>query len=107
MTPADRFGGPAVHLPTLELFSPAGRVAIGTGGHRNLGLGLSRGLAGAGAHVLIANPNADSGEAAAAARRGMERRRVCNRRERSGGLRADGRVCGRSMGRIDILVNTP
>jgi len=56
-------------LPTLDLFSLAGRVAIVTGGNRNLGLGLSRGLAGAGAHVLIANRDAESGEAAAEALR--------------------------------------
>lgn len=55
----------AARLPTLELFSLAGRVAIVTGGNRNLGFGLSRGLAGAGARVLIANRDADSGKAAA------------------------------------------
>jgi len=61
--------GPAretpARLPTLDLFSLAGRVAIVTGGNRNLGLGLSRGLAGAGARVLIANRDAESGAAAA------------------------------------------
>lgn len=62
----DRTGmGLSARLPTLELFSLAGRVAVVTGGNRNLGLGLSRGLAGAGAHVLIANRDAGSGEAAA------------------------------------------
>jgi 2-deoxy-D-gluconate 3-dehydrogenase len=40
-----------------------------TGGNGNLGLGLSRGFAAAGAHVLIANRDAASGEAAAAALR--------------------------------------
>ena len=69
MIAADRSGTPAPHLPTLELFSLAGRVAIVTGGNRNLGLGLSRGLAGAGARVLIANRDLDSGKAAAAALR--------------------------------------
>ena len=53
-------------LPTLSLFSLEGRVAIVTGGNRNIGFGLSRGLAGAGARVLIANRDAASGEAAAA-----------------------------------------
>jgi NAD(P)-dependent dehydrogenase (short-subunit alcohol dehydrogenase family) len=62
MIPQD---GP-VHLPTLNLFSLEGRVAIVTGGNRNIGLGLSRGLAGAGARVLIANRDPESGEAAAA-----------------------------------------
>ena len=58
MSPGDQAAGTPQHLPTLELFSLAGRVAIVTGGNRNLGFGLSRGLAGAGAHVLIANPDA-------------------------------------------------
>lgn len=52
-------------LPTLKLFSLEHRVAIVTGGNRNIGYGLSRGLAGAGAHVLIANRDAASGRAAA------------------------------------------
>jgi len=58
-----------VKLPTLQLFSLEGRVAIVTGGNRNIGLGLSRGLAGAGASVLIANRDADSGATAAVALR--------------------------------------
>jgi gluconate 5-dehydrogenase len=58
-------GETPAHLPTLDLFSLAGRVAIVTGGNRNLGFGLSRGLAGAGARVLIANRDAESGAAAA------------------------------------------
>jgi NAD(P)-dependent dehydrogenase (short-subunit alcohol dehydrogenase family) len=48
------------------MFSLEGRVAIVTGGNRNIGFGLARGLAGAGAKVLIANRDAGSGEAAAA-----------------------------------------
>ncbi len=56
----------SLSFPTLDLFSLAGRVAIVTGGNRNIGLGLSRGLAGAGARVLIANRDAASGEAATA-----------------------------------------
>ena len=69
MSSADRTTGTPQHLPTLELFSLAGRVAIVTGGNGNFGLGLSRGFAAAGAHVLIANRDAASGEAAAAALR--------------------------------------
>jgi 2-deoxy-D-gluconate 3-dehydrogenase len=94
-------------LPTLKLFSLEQRVAIVTGGNRNIGYGLSRGLAGAGARVLIANRGATSGHAAAE------------------GLRAEGHdvaaveadvadpaACRRMAqaaldrwGRIDILVN--
>jgi len=107
MMPADRSASPAPHLPTLDLFSLAGRVAIVTGGNRNLGLGLSRGLAGAGAHVLIANRDADSGEAAAAALRkegwsaaacatDVSDPAAC---ERMAAFAAD------RWGRIDVLVN--
>lgn len=58
-----------MQLPTLKLFSLEGRVAIVTGGNRNIGLGLSRGLAGAGARVLIANRDEAGGAAAAEALR--------------------------------------
>ena len=96
-----------VRLPTLELFSLAGRVAIVTGGNRNLGLGLSRGLAGAGAHVLIANRDRGSGEAAAdALRRDGWSAAACATDvsdpaacERMAAFAAD------RWGRIDILVN--
>jgi NAD(P)-dependent dehydrogenase (short-subunit alcohol dehydrogenase family) len=107
MTSADRSDTPAPRLLTLELFSLAGRVAIVTGGNRNLGLGLSRGLAGAGADVLIANRDAESGEAAAVALRSegwsaaacptdVSDLAAC---ERMAAFAAD------RWGRIDILVN--
>jgi NAD(P)-dependent dehydrogenase (short-subunit alcohol dehydrogenase family) len=107
MTSVERSATTAADLPTLQLFSLAGRVAIITGGNRNLGLGLSRGLAGAGAHVLIANPNSSSGEAAAAALRkegwsadacatDVSDPAAC---ERMAAYAAD------RWGRIDILVN--
>jgi NAD(P)-dependent dehydrogenase (short-subunit alcohol dehydrogenase family) len=94
-------------LPTLELFSLAGRVAIVTGGNRNLGLGLSRGLAGAGARVLIANPDAEGGEAAARALADDGWNVAACPTDAS-----DPAACGRMAayaadrwGRIDILVN--
>ncbi len=107
MMPADRSPSPASPLPTLDLFSLAGRVAIVTGGNRNLGLGLSRGFAGAGARVLIANRDAERGEAAASALRAegwsaaacatdVSDPAAC---ERMAAFAAD------RWGRIDILVN--
>jgi len=99
--------GSAVPLPTLELFSLAGRVAIVTGGDRNIGFGLSRGLAGAGARILIANPNGPAGESAALRLRdeGWDASAV---RTDVGDEHACRRMAEAALerwGRIDILVN--
>lgn len=48
------------------LFDLTGRVAIVTGGNGGIGLGMARGLAAAGASVVIAGRNAAKSEAAAA-----------------------------------------
>ena len=46
------------------MFDLKGRVAIVTGGNGGIGLGMARGLAGAGARVVIAARNADKSRAA-------------------------------------------
>ena len=43
----------------MRLFELSGRVAVVTGGNGGIGLGMARGLAAAGAHVVIAARNAD------------------------------------------------
>jgi NAD(P)-dependent dehydrogenase (short-subunit alcohol dehydrogenase family) len=94
-------------LPTLNLFSLEGRVAIVTGGNRNIGLGLSRGLAGAGARVLIANQDASSGRAAAA-RLADEGWDVSSVQADVGDAASCRRMAQTALdrwGRIDILVN--
>ena len=53
-------------MTVLEKFRLDGRTAIVTGGNRGIGKGISRGLAQAGANVVIANRNAEQGQAAAA-----------------------------------------
>jgi 2-dehydro-3-deoxy-D-gluconate 5-dehydrogenase len=50
----------------MELFKLTGRVAIVTGGNRGIGYGMARGLARAGAHVLLAARNTEKSSAAAA-----------------------------------------
>jgi len=51
----------------MNMFDLSGRVAIVTGGNQGIGLGITRGLAGAGATVVIANRRAAEGQKAAAA----------------------------------------
>src|SRR6202012_515972 len=48
----------------MQLFDLTGRVAIVTGGNGGIGLGMARGLAQAGAAIVIAGRNADKSAAA-------------------------------------------
>jgi len=48
------------------VFDLKGKVAIVTGGNGGIGLGMARGLAAAGAHVVIAARNVDKSKAAVA-----------------------------------------
>jgi 2-deoxy-D-gluconate 3-dehydrogenase len=50
----------------MNLFDLTGKVAIVTGGNGGIGLGMARGLAGAGATVVLSGRNAAKGEKAAA-----------------------------------------
>ena len=51
----------------MTLFDLSGRVAVITGGNGGIGLGMARGLAQAGARIVVAARNADKAEAAVAA----------------------------------------
>jgi 2-dehydro-3-deoxy-D-gluconate 5-dehydrogenase len=46
-------------MPAMELFDLHGRVAVVTGGNGGIGLGIARGLAQAGADIVVAARNAD------------------------------------------------
>ena len=91
----------------VEMFDLSGKTAIVTGGSQGIGFGIARGLAGAGATVIIANRRAAEGQAAAESLKGE-------------GLNAESAVADVSQsssvanlvanvvdkhGKIDILVN--
>jgi 2-deoxy-D-gluconate 3-dehydrogenase len=50
----------------MTMFDLTGRVAVVTGGNGGIGLGMARGLATAGARVVVAARNAEKAEAALA-----------------------------------------
>jgi len=91
----------------MSLFDLKGRVAIVTGGNGGIGLGMARGLAEAGAAVVIAGRNAEKSQAAAAVlAKGGARTAVLTVDV------ADEASCARmiddarkQLGRVDILVN--
>ncbi len=91
----------------MDLFDLKERVAIVTGGNGGIGLGMAKGLAGAGASVVVAARDAAKGEAAVESLKGLG--------VRSGfvALQARDEASCRSLieavisdfGRVDVLVN--
>ena len=91
----------------MASFDLSGRVAVVTGGNGGIGLGMARGLAGAGAAVIVAARNADKGAAAVAdlARLGADAAFI--------GVDVADQASSRAMvgqtvqrfGRLDILIN--
>ena len=86
----------------MKSFDLHGKVAIVTGGNGGIGLGMARGLAGAGAKVVVAGRNAAK-SAAAAKEIGGDAIEVDVRSEASIGKLVAETV--RRHGRLDILVN--
>ena len=86
----------------MEPFDLKGKVAIVTGGNGGIGLGMARGLAAAGARVVVAGRNAQKSAAAARELGGVAlevdvlRESDCKRLIKE---------TSRQLGRVDILVN--
>jgi NAD(P)-dependent dehydrogenase (short-subunit alcohol dehydrogenase family) len=89
------------------MFDLAGKVAIVTGGNGGIGLGMARGLAGAGASIVVAARNAEkSARAIGQLRqlRGQAEFIAVDVREESS-VKALVDQTARRFGRIDILIN--
>src|SRR5512147_883438 len=82
----------------------AGRVAIVTGGNGGIGLGMARGLAGAGAQVIVAARNAKK-SAAAVSELGQGAHAVAVDVTVEESVRSLVRATIAKFGRLDILVN--
>jgi 2-deoxy-D-gluconate 3-dehydrogenase len=91
----------------MSLFDLKGRVAIVTGGNRGIGLGIARGLAEAGAAIVVAARDAAKSEAALAELRaiGADCCFVPTRVDQEADCRRMADAALDRFGRIDILVN--
>jgi 2-deoxy-D-gluconate 3-dehydrogenase len=89
------------------VFELKGKVAVVTGGNGGIGLGMARGLARAGAHVVVAARNAEKSRAAASelTRLGPEAMAVTVDVAEEGAVAALVRTTSARWGRLDILVN--
>jgi 2-dehydro-3-deoxy-D-gluconate 5-dehydrogenase len=88
----------------MTMFDLTGRVAIVTGGNGGIGLGMARGLAAAGASVVVAARNAEKAEAAVAALGGKSTFIALDVADESSCRATIGETADR-FGRLDILVN--
>ncbi|MGE0700905.1 MAG: glucose 1-dehydrogenase [Hyphomicrobiaceae bacterium] len=91
----------------MSLFDLKGRVALVTGGNGGIGLGMARGMAAAGADIMVAGRQAAKSEAAAAelAKLGVKTAVVEVNVADEASVASMIAETARRMGRIDILVN--
>jgi 2-deoxy-D-gluconate 3-dehydrogenase len=89
------------------VFELKGKVAVVTGGNGGIGLGMARGLARAGAHVVVAARNAEKSRTAAAelGKLGPEAVAVTVDVADEGSVAALVQATTARWGRLDILVN--
>jgi 2-dehydro-3-deoxy-D-gluconate 5-dehydrogenase len=92
---------------TSGLFDLRGRVAIVTGGNGGIGLGIARGLAGAGADIAVVGRNEEKSDAAAADLRARGVKAIPVKTDVTDKAAVAEMVAriARELGRIDILVN--
>lgn len=91
----------------MEIFDLSGRIAVVTGGNRGIGLAISKGLATAGATVVIVNRKAEEGQSAAKSLRkdGLSAVAIPADVTNTASInQMVAKVIG-DLGRIDILVN--
>ena len=91
----------------IDIFDLSGRVAIVTGGNQGIGFGISRGLAGAGATVVIANRRAAEGQKAAESlqKDGFNIMAIPTDVSQKASIAAMVEKVMNQFGKIDILVN--
>jgi 2-deoxy-D-gluconate 3-dehydrogenase len=91
----------------MSLFDLKGKVALVTGGNGGIGLGMARGFAVAGAHVVVAGRKAEKSKAAAAelAKLGVKTAVLEVNVADDKSCKAMVDACVAKMGRLDILVN--
>src|SRR5262245_39694072 len=91
----------------MTAFDLTGRVAIVTGGNQGIGLGMAKGLAGAGAAVVIAGRRAEANAQAARQIETEGRRAIAVEVDVQNEVSCRA-LCARTverLGRLDILVN--
>ena len=91
----------------MEIFDLTGKVAIVTGGNQGIGLAISRGLARAGAAVIIANRRAEEGAKAAESlkKEGLNAASIPTNVSDESSIAAMVSRVMTNHGKIDILVN--
>ncbi|MFC1915773.1 SDR family NAD(P)-dependent oxidoreductase, partial [Chloroflexota bacterium] len=91
----------------MKLFDLSGRIAIVTGGSSGIGFGIAKGLASAGATVVIANRRAAEGQKAAKSlkKEGLNATAIPTDVSRKSSVAEMVAKVMRDFGKIDILVN--